>query len=283
MKFVLWRRKCEGMRISLDKDRCIKCGICIRRMDGFCIKSNEGFPEFNDRVCNTCQKCVAICPSQAIMVNGKYPERIANLKEINSDDIFSILERRRSIKKFQKKEIPKEVLEKILSVAKFAPNQNKNISIVVIKDAELIKTIDEYAVEFVKKFYKLLFGLKIFTKFISIFYKDIYVIKEKMEYRNFESVLYENTQIIIIATGNKHAPVTESSSHYLLANLMIMAEALGVGSCLMDSVLLTLKTNRELRKRLDINEDVLCAMVLGYSDENIVNIPRGYEVEVRYE
>ncbi|MGE5604490.1 MAG: 4Fe-4S binding protein, partial [Bacteroidota bacterium] len=37
-------------------------------MQGYCISSDSGYPVFDERVCNTCQKCVSICPSQAIMV-----------------------------------------------------------------------------------------------------------------------------------------------------------------------------------------------------------------------
>lgn len=60
------------------------------------------------------------------------------------------------------------------------------------------------------------------------------------------------------------------------------AEALGVGSCLMDSIYLAFRTNRKLRRRFSIDDDVLGALVLGYSDERIVNVPKGYELGVRY-
>jgi hypothetical protein len=76
--------------------------------------------------------------------------------------------------------------------------------------------------------------------------------------------------------------VTERSAHYMLATMMYMAEALGIGNCLMDSLYLTLRTNPTLKKRLGIKEDVFGTLVLGYSSERIVNIPRGYEVPIKW-
>jgi MinD superfamily P-loop ATPase len=115
------------MLISLDKEKCLKCGVCSARMKGYCISAEDGFPIFNDILCNTCQKCVAICPSQAIMVNGIYPQKITDESILDPQMILSMLEKRRSIKKYSDKEIPREIIEKIISVAKYAPNQNKNI------------------------------------------------------------------------------------------------------------------------------------------------------------
>jgi hypothetical protein len=48
----------------------------------------------------------------------------------------------------------------------------------------------------------------------------------------------------------------------------------------MDSIYLALRTNKRICKKLHIVNDVLGVMVLGYSSENIINIPHGYEVEI---
>ncbi len=270
------------MVITVDKNKCIKCGICISRMKGYCISTEEGFPIFNELLCNTCQKCVAICPSRAIMVNGCYPEKISNNIVCDGDQVYALLEKRRSIKKFKDKQIPEDVLEKIVSVSKFAPNQNKNISLHVITDKILIAEIDRVVIKFVKKMYKLLFRFKAVELLISLFYKDLPIIKAKMEHGNFNHGIYQNTQAIIIATGKKNIPVTESSAHYVLAAIMFMAESSGVGSCLMDSIYIALRTDKKARKLLTIDEDVLGVLTLAYSDEGIINIPRGYELNTIY-
>ena len=270
------------MLITLDKERCRKCGVCSSRMKGYCISEENGYPVFDKKLCNTCQKCAAICPFQAIMVNGRHPEKLESDIDIEPEKIYSLLERRRSIKRFSNKEIPEEVMGKILSAASFAPNQNKNISLHVITDKHLIDMIDRAVMRFVKRFYKLLFGFKPVELFISIFYKDIRVIKAKMELTLFNYGIYPDTQAVIVAVGKKKVPVTESSAHYVLAALMFMAEALGVGSCLMDSISLALRTDKKTCGQLKIKEDVLGVLALGYSAEKIINVPKGYKVNAFY-
>lgn len=251
-------------------------------MKGYCITEKDGFPVFDETVCNTCQKCVSICPSQAITINGIYPDKIDETKKVDSEQIYSLFEKRRSTKRFKAQAIPKEIIEKIVSVAKYAPNQNKNLSVLVIDDKRLIDEIDKSAIAFVKTMYRILFGFKPVELFIRLFYKDSGTLKRKMEHNSFQRVIYENAQVIIIVTGNKKIPVTERSAPYMLATMMYMADSLGIGNCLMDSIYLTLRTNRKLRKRLKIDEDVFGVLVLGYSNENVKNIPRGYDVNVRW-
>jgi len=61
-----------------------------------------------------------------------------------------------------------------------------------------------------------------------------------------------------------------------------MAESLEIGNCLMDSLLITLNVKKKLRKKLKIQDNVLGVLALGYSNEDVVNIPRGYEVDIRW-
>jgi Fe-S-cluster-containing hydrogenase component 2 len=140
-------------------------------MKGYCISEQDGYPVFSESLCNTSQKCVAICPFQAIMVDGNYAEKIVDEVSIDESEFVKFLERRRSIKTFKEKGIPKEIIEKIINAAKYSPNQNKNLSVKVINDKELIKEVDKYAVKFVKRIYKLMFGWKIAEMFISLFYR----------------------------------------------------------------------------------------------------------------
>jgi nitroreductase len=253
-------------------------------MRGYCISEKDGYPVFDYNTCNTCQKCVAICPSQAIMVSNTYPEKIEKANANNNLALIALLERRRSIKHFVDRPIPKEALEKILSVAKYAPNQNKNISILVIDDKVLLAEIDSFAMAYVKSMYRLLFGFKPFTMFFNLIYSQMAVIRKKMEHElNFTGhVIKENSQALIILTGNKRIAATYGSSQYMSATMLFMAESLGIGSCPMDSLLLTLNGKRKLKKKLKIEGSVLGVLALGYSAENIVNIPRGYEVPVRW-
>lgn len=271
--------------ISLDKSKCVKCYKCFRMMEHYCISLEEGFPVFDHSLCNLCQKCVAICPAQAILVNGKKAEKIPdNLYLPSPEQVLHLLEKRRSIKHFKKKELEKSTINQIIEAAKWAPNQNKNIALCIVNSQEFLKKMDEVAFGFVKKWHKILFGFPLLTAFFKLFADDLDNIRRKMEYEiNYSHhVLKKNTQALIILHGPKRIPVTERSSHYLAANMIFMAESLGIGACLMDSFVHTLMTTKSLKKELNIQDDVLGVLALGYSDEGIINIPRGYELLIQW-
>ena len=148
----------------------------------------------------------------------------------------------------------------------------------------MINELDHYALSFVQFWYRIMFGTRAVEEFIRLFYKEIHIIKKKMEMDvvRRKRIVKENTQAIIILTGNKKIAVTEPSAHYIMAAMMNMAEILGIGNTLMDSLLLTLNGKKQLRNKMGIEEDVLGVLCLGYSSERVVNIPRGYEMDIRW-
>jgi hypothetical protein len=64
--------------------------------------------------------------------------------------------------------------------------------------------------------------------------------------------------------------------------LVTGGEARGIGSCLMDFLRRTLNGDRSLRKILGIGKQVkvLAVLLLGYSDEKVINIPQGYKIPI---
>lgn len=270
--------------VTVDRTRCTQCGRCISEMEDYCISEEDGYPVFDRAICNTCQKCAAICPAQAIMINSTYPEKIGGDADCKPEQLVDLFSHRRSTKRFLDTKIPREKLEKILAVARYAPNQNKNISIIALDSQDLISEVNRCALGFVRRIYGVMFAFKPMTLLIRLFYRDLAVIRRKMECDLFKAkrIVKENTQGLIILTGNKHVPVTKSSAQYLLASMIYMAEAMKIGSCLMDSLLLSLNHTRALRRKLGIRDDVLGVLSLGYSAEPVVNIPRGYEIALSW-
>jgi nitroreductase/NAD-dependent dihydropyrimidine dehydrogenase PreA subunit len=267
--------------VKIELTKCTKCGKCLRLLGGYCLEEIDGFPSIDRMICNACQKCVSICPPQAINVNGAYPTEIRKEPGISDIDFIKVIEKRRSCKKFKAKDVPEELLKKIISVAKYAPNQDKNIRLLVIDNKEMIQRIDERAIRYVKKYYNLLFGNNIVTWLCSLFYKKMNIIKKKMERDLLQrkKVIKDNTPVLLILTGNKRMPAIRGSAYCILSTMMIMTEIVGLSSCFMDSLQLAMN-DRKTRRYLGLSQDVLGVLAIGYSDEGVINIPRGYELEI---
>lgn len=58
---------------TVNLDKCTRCGLCATKIcPSGCITLNEEkIPQFNEKLCISCQGCVNLCPSLAIEAKGK--------------------------------------------------------------------------------------------------------------------------------------------------------------------------------------------------------------------
>ena len=272
--------------VLVDDKKCTRCGICLAEFEGYCMTNTEQLPSIDYAICNQCQKCIALCPQRAISMNHVAPEKIAGPDKISYDELISFLRLRRSTKRFLEKDIPRDIIEKIVSSAKYAPNQNKNIDILIIDDPGLIRTIDSYALKVVKNWYRFVFTFRPLTTFISLFTRSLPVIKKKMVRDLFSKkrIVKENANVLVVAVGNPRVPVTEMSAQYLLGTMILTAVSLDIGCTLMDSLKLSFNQNKAIKRKLGIRKPnkALGVLALGYSAEKIINVPQGYEVDLHW-
>lgn len=66
--------------------------------------------------------------------------------------------------------------------------------------------------------------------------------------------------------------------------MIIYAESIGIGNCLMDSLKMSINMSSKIKKKLKIGKGmkVFGVLSVGYSDENIKNIPQGYELNIKW-
>lgn len=272
--------------VTVDLKKCTRCGLCLKRFSGFCIISFNGGPVIDYTLCNQCQKCISICPAQVFLMNGNSPEKITSPLTISPGEMKELLSRRRSIKQFKKETVPKDVLLDIAAVTAYAPNQNKNIEIRIVDEPALLELIGQRAYRYVKRLYTLLFGFRPLAAIFELFSRQLRAIHKKMAYGLYVRghTMYENTAAVYILTGNAKVPVTETSAQYLLATMIIYAQTLGIGTCLMDSLKLTLNSDGQLKRRLRIphGTKVLGVLTVGYARENIINKPVGYKPNISW-
>lgn len=64
---------------KVDKNKCKRCGYCIRACPEKAISIKKGFPKWNKRKCIMCYCCHELCPHDAVILKKPLIARIADL------------------------------------------------------------------------------------------------------------------------------------------------------------------------------------------------------------
>jgi len=120
---------------KVDRAKCIHCGLCSADCPTLIIDGKTEFPtikEGKEDNCLKCQHCLAICPTGAISIWDKEPgNSLAVSDSIPKPlEMERLIKTRRSIRKFKKEEIDKELIHELLTTASYAPTA-KNDSVIV--------------------------------------------------------------------------------------------------------------------------------------------------------
>lgn len=198
--------------------------------------------------------------------------------QINRDEFYKIIESRKSIRKYKKQDVPREVLERLLNAAEHAPSgkNRQNWHFFVVQGAKR----DEY----LKYSQKSWLGIK-----------DVLQQKLKPSLYDFTERFFftlGDAPVIIFAyseNSRDERHYTSIGSVYMaVENLNLACQVEGLGCCTMGA---PLEIQREVDQFLGVDQletykqgelELLCAIVVGYPDHNPPKAPRQTEGRVTW-
>jgi nitroreductase/NAD-dependent dihydropyrimidine dehydrogenase PreA subunit len=147
-------------KLSVDKDLCVKCGICSKICPVSIISKDADSYPFIDNIkklfCINCGQCEAYCPKKALTLSYSFEtESVPELTmpSITPDALEQHIKNRRSVRSFKAAPVEKSSIEKTLDIVRYAPTgkngQDVAWSIIYGKD-EMLKILDAYY-EWLKK------------------------------------------------------------------------------------------------------------------------------------
>ena len=133
---------------------CTNCGQCITEcpMRMFRIDQTEKQIIFDDsEVCILCGHCIAVCPENAINFkdmkdNALDFETFEDPAELIPYDVMHwFLRAKRSVRQYQRKKIPTDLIEKVIDSMRYAPTgaNMRMLKCVILSDDEQIKSLSD--------------------------------------------------------------------------------------------------------------------------------------------
>ncbi len=244
----------EAAIVTIDLQKCNGCGKCIAVCKDFEFELIEGKASLTKQPlfgCIACGHCMAICPEGAIQVTGRClsPEDLFQLHDkktmLGYDELLTLLQSRRSLREFRDKPVPRDLIDKVISVAATAPMgiPPSDVNLLVLDSKEKVR---QFSIDFcmllgknrwlVSGWFMVLMRLfhdrkeaDFFKKFMRPLF-DVYIGNMN---KGIDMVTYD-APLAIYFYGS---PYCDPADPIIAATYaMLAAESLGLGTCMLGAI-----------------------------------------------
>ncbi|MDX2431878.1 MAG: nitroreductase family protein [Bacteroides sp.] len=256
----------QKAEIVIHPEKCTGCGLCVSVCKDFSLELENEKVKISDNPifgCIACGHCMAICPEGAIEIHGRTlsPDQLFDLpdrqKAANYDQILSLLQRRRSVREFQEKEVESEFLEKILSAARTAPMglPPSDVNVLILDSKTKTRA-------FAKDFCTYLEGMQWFVSkwFLALMRPlwgktndELFKAFVKPVFKTYSSYMKEGINLVNydapLALYFYASPYADPADPVVAATYaMIAAESLGLGTCMLGAIHPLIQNGKSAKK-----------------------------------
>jgi len=150
--------------LTVDQKKCERDGICAEVCPAQVIefKNKDAFPTLidgGDKLCISCGHCVAVCPHGAMSHVMMKSEACPPVNEdwlLGPEHVEHFLRYRRSIRNYKNKQVPQEVLTKLIEIASFAPSGHnfQPVNWLVIYEREAVQRMSGFVIDWMRHLIK---------------------------------------------------------------------------------------------------------------------------------
>jgi len=254
--------------IQINENNCTRCGLCVRECPlGLIVSETGAVPRPGDRIehCIACGHCVAICPGAAISL----PEDFGPAREFDNTApaMLELIRRRRSIRRFQKMDVDRQILERILDALAYAPSarNGRPVHLTIIQGADRVKALSEKIAGWL--------GTKggFYASFAKLWAKGI-------------DAINCSAPCVIIASTDPECMVPQVDSAIALTTFELAASSHGLGTCWAGITALAMNEHPEAAALAGIPEGhrVWAAMMVGHPAVEYRRLPPRKPVSVTW-
>jgi len=233
--------------VLIDPLKCIGCGLCVTDCVSSNIELKNGKASIRDYYCIFCGHCEAICPEYAVTITGfdDEVEEIEHETRLDPKELMRAIKTRRSIRSFERKSVPEDVLTEILEAGRLSPTgaNAQNVIYYVIDNEK--NTFEREAV-----------------RYFRYLKESDDPFSARLKYKTITDEFFFRGAPLVIAVASK-MPIDAGIA---AENMALMAEANGLGVLFSGFFKVCCNACEPIRKRLNmpVGYQVVTVLVVGY-------------------
>ncbi len=259
------------------EDTCIQCGACVAVCPAQVFVNGDEVKAARPGGCILCGHCVAVCPVDAVEHHGFDGQAFPAVPEgahLDAGDLTAFLRSRRSVREFRDKDVPREVLEKLLDVARYAPTASnaQDVRFIVVTDRERMRALSRRVTRWVPLLARVArvpgvlalaarsWGRARLEKYLDSL--DGFV--ERVE-GGGDPIFYNAPALVLTHARKSNAFGIENSS-YATYQIALAAHAMGLGTCMIGFLTTASRYDPTVRRLAGIprGHRMTTALVVGY-------------------
>jgi nitroreductase/NAD-dependent dihydropyrimidine dehydrogenase PreA subunit len=216
---------------TVDQKECRRDGLCVAECPVKLIEiiGKGGFPtpiDGAEELCINCGHCVSICPHEALSLKTMSPKDCLPVRKellLSPEHCEHFLRSRRSIRSYKEKRVPRDLLQKLIETAYYAPTSHNSQSEqwLVIEDPTEVRRLGGLVADWMRSL------LAQRAEFALSMHMDRVV--DSWD-KGIDRIL-RSAPHLVVAHGLSTMPNSQSSCIIALAYLELAAPSLGLGTC----------------------------------------------------
>lgn len=240
--------------IIIDTNNCIGCGQCVQDCFPRYLTLANGKAQASGGRCLECGHCVAVCPQDAIQMAG-YAQGLTYTPEqraIAPERLADFMQWRRSIRQFQDRPVPRELLEQIIDAGRMTPTGSNSQSPAYIVLQNDLPQVRAKAVEAL--YHRSQDAANAYRESLARIYQD--------SQAGRDTLFHGAPAVILVLDRQAHG----INGALAASRMELMANALGLGVCFVGFFVQAIDSDPDLRQLLNLSEDArpVTSLAIGY-------------------
>lgn len=266
--------------IFIDEGKCILCDACLETCPAHIFFTEDSRVQVHyEKHCIGCGHCVLVCPVDAVIhegldLAGFFPVR--KILDVSPESIYNFLRSRRSCRAYEPKEVTKQILEKLIEIGRFAPSAHnrQDFEFIVIQDKAKIKKLSKIAATFYSNTVR---RLEASEESIPSYLKEMmYGFRLNYEFSlQGKDRIFRGAPVVILLHASAENTSSQDNCHYALFHMVVMAHALGLGTCINRYFVAAAENVHKIPKELDIPEGhkIYGCITIGFPKHKFHKLP----------